>query len=220
MSVLDRAIVMGGSVAGLLAAAALAPHSRTVTIVDRDELPTDGPAAFGPRRSVPQAGTVHRLLALGEARMEQLLPGLREDLLAAGAAQRGAEDADPVLDAAAPLEGSAAVGRAAASGQAAGDDTAPADGGVSGPAGGVGSEQPSSIIAANGCKAFSHCTALVLFWSVTSERGGGSERVKLASDTLNWVPCSGTAVRPFSLLINGTLLLRKLGNMNAISEFF
>ena len=143
MTVLDHAIVMGGSVAGLLAAAALAPHSRTVTIVDRDELPTDGPAAFGPRRGVPQAGTVHRLLALGEARMEQLLPGLREDLLAAGAAQRGAEDADPVLDAAAPLEGSAAVGRAAASGQAAGDDTAPADGGVSGPAGGVGSEQPS-----------------------------------------------------------------------------
>lgn len=102
MTILEHTIVMGGSVAGLLAAAALAPHSRTVTIVDRDELPTDGPAAFAPRRGVPQAGTVHRLLALGEARMEELLPGLRADLLAAGAAPRAAREADPVLDAAGP----------------------------------------------------------------------------------------------------------------------
>lgn len=105
MTILEHTIVMGGSIAGLLAAAALAPHSRTVTIIDRDELPTDGPAAFSPRRGVPQGGTVHRLLALGEARMEELLPGLRQDLLAAGAAPRAAQEADPVLDSAgAPVE--------------------------------------------------------------------------------------------------------------------
>jgi 2-polyprenyl-6-methoxyphenol hydroxylase-like FAD-dependent oxidoreductase len=131
MAVLEHAIVMGGSVAGLLAAAALAPHSERVTIVDRDPLPADGPEAFAPRRGVPQAGTVHRLLALGEARMEQLLPGLREELLAAGAAPRAAQEADPVLDAAMPYDGPDADAAGASSdesGSADPDsvDTAPA----------------------------------------------------------------------------------------------
>lgn len=107
MTVLEHAIVMGGSMAGLLAAAGLAPHSERVTIIDRDPLPTDGPEALAPRRGVPQGGTVHRLLALGEARMEDLLPGLREDLLAAGAAPRAAHAEDPVLDGAAPGDGAA-----------------------------------------------------------------------------------------------------------------
>ena len=106
---LDHAIVMGGSVAGLLAAAGLAPHCGRVTIVDRDQLPTDGPAAFAARRGVPQGGTVHRLLALGEARMGQLLPGLREELLAAGAALRAEhepeapDEAVPDADGSSPL---------------------------------------------------------------------------------------------------------------------
>jgi 2-polyprenyl-6-methoxyphenol hydroxylase-like FAD-dependent oxidoreductase len=123
MTVLEHAIVMGGSVAGLLAAAALAPHSRQVTIVDREELPVDGPAAFAPRRGVPQAGTVHRLLALGEVRMEELLPGLREDLLAAGAAPRAVLEADPVLEAAGARAVDPADGPAPA-GPAAGEDAA------------------------------------------------------------------------------------------------
>src|SRR5690606_41031597 len=96
MTTLEHSIVMGGSMAGLLAAAALAPHSARVTIVDRDPLPVDGPDAFAPRRGVPQGGTVHRLLALGEARMEELLPGLREELLAAGAVPRAAREADKI----------------------------------------------------------------------------------------------------------------------------
>ena len=81
---LDHAIIMGGGIAGLLSAAALAEHAERVTIIDRDELRTDGPEALAPRRGVPQGGVVHRLLALGETTMEELLPGLREDLLAAG----------------------------------------------------------------------------------------------------------------------------------------
>ncbi|MFI8776074.1 hypothetical protein ACIGH6_03160 [Brachybacterium paraconglomeratum] len=109
MTTLEHSIVMGGSMAGLLAAAALAPHSARVTIVDRDPLPVDGPDAFAPRRGVPQGGTVHRLLALGEARMEELLPGLREDLLAAGALPRAAREADPVLDETPPNEGAPAA---------------------------------------------------------------------------------------------------------------
>lgn len=98
MAVLGHAIVMGGGVAGLLAAAALAEHSDRVTLVDRDPLGVDGAEAFAPRRGVPQGGTVHRLLAVGEARMEELLPGLRKDLLAAGAAPR-ATAADTASDA-------------------------------------------------------------------------------------------------------------------------
>ncbi|HJF48859.1 MAG TPA: hypothetical protein K8W24_03525 [Brachybacterium paraconglomeratum] len=109
MTTLEHSIVMGGSMAGLLAAAALAPHSARVTIVDRDPLPVDGPDAFAPRRGVPQGGTVHRLLALGEARMEELLPGLREELLAAGAVPRAAREADTVLDEATPNAGAPAA---------------------------------------------------------------------------------------------------------------
>lgn len=109
MTTLEHSIVMGGSMAGLLAAAALAPHSARVTIVDRDTQPVDGPDAFAPRRGVPQGGTVHRLLALGEERMEQLLPGLREELLAAGAVPRAAREADPVLDETTPNEGAPAA---------------------------------------------------------------------------------------------------------------
>ena len=109
MTTLEHSIVMGGSMAGLLAAAALAPHSVRVTIVDRDPLPVDGPDAFAPRRGVPQGGTVHRLLALGEARLEELLPGLREELLAAGAVPRAAREVDPVPDEATPNEGAPAA---------------------------------------------------------------------------------------------------------------
>jgi 2-polyprenyl-6-methoxyphenol hydroxylase-like FAD-dependent oxidoreductase len=98
MAVLEHGIVMGGGVAGLLAAAGLAPHSERVTIVDRDPLPVDGPEALGARRGVPQGGIVHRLLALGEASIEELLPGLREELLAAGAEKRAPREDAPGHD--------------------------------------------------------------------------------------------------------------------------
>lgn len=81
---LEHAIVMGGGMAGLLSAAGLAGQFEQVTIIDRDELRTEGPEALAPRRGVPHGGVVHRLLALGERRIEELLPGLREELLAAG----------------------------------------------------------------------------------------------------------------------------------------
>ena len=81
---LDHAIIMGGGMAGLLSAAGLAEQFEQVTIIDRDELRTEDPEALAPRRGVPQGGVVHRLLALGETTMEELLPGLREELLAAG----------------------------------------------------------------------------------------------------------------------------------------
>lgn len=78
-----RAVVIGGSVAGLLAAAALSRSVDEVTVIDRDELP-DGPR---PRRRLPQARHAHVLLPSGRDAVEELLPGadVRKHLLAAGA---------------------------------------------------------------------------------------------------------------------------------------
>ena len=54
MTTLEHSIVMGGSMAGLLAAAALAPHSARVTIVDRDPLPVDGPEGLPTSATPPR----------------------------------------------------------------------------------------------------------------------------------------------------------------------
>lgn len=77
------AIVIGGSIAGLLAARVLTDHFDQVTIIERDKMPTDG----DPRIGVPQGQHAHALLVRGRQIMEQLLPGLEEDLLAHGTLQ-------------------------------------------------------------------------------------------------------------------------------------
>jgi len=74
-------VVVGAGMAGLLAAAALARVGRTVTVLDRDDLP-DGPAA---RPGVPQGRQPHLLLRRGLDAIEELLPGFGDDLRAAGA---------------------------------------------------------------------------------------------------------------------------------------
>ena len=76
-----HAIVIGASLAGLLAARVLADHFAAVTLVERDSLP-DG---FAPRRGVPQGRHTHGLLARGQATVEALFPGLVDDLVAGGA---------------------------------------------------------------------------------------------------------------------------------------
>jgi 2-polyprenyl-6-methoxyphenol hydroxylase-like FAD-dependent oxidoreductase len=78
-----QAIVIGGSMAGLIAARALADHFAQVTVIERDRWP-DGPA---PRRGVPQARHVHVLLLRGQHILGQWFPGLEDDLGAAGAPQ-------------------------------------------------------------------------------------------------------------------------------------
>lgn len=75
-----RAVVLGAGLAGLLAAAALRDHAE-VTVVERDELP-EGPE---PRKGVPQARHAHLLWSGGARAMEELLPGVTEAWLAAGA---------------------------------------------------------------------------------------------------------------------------------------
>jgi 2-polyprenyl-6-methoxyphenol hydroxylase-like FAD-dependent oxidoreductase len=76
-----RAVVAGASMAGLLAARALSVHFDQVTIVERDELPR-GPEA---RKGVPQGRHVHVLLLRGHSVLENLFPGITEELRAAGA---------------------------------------------------------------------------------------------------------------------------------------
>lgn len=76
----ERAIVLGASMGGLLVARVLADFFRTVTVVERDVLP-DGPAL---RRGVPQARHVHVLLARGAQILDELFPGLLDELVADG----------------------------------------------------------------------------------------------------------------------------------------
>ncbi|MDX2540479.1 NAD(P)/FAD-dependent oxidoreductase [Streptomyces sp. WI04-05B] len=75
------AVVLGGSLAGLLAARALVEFADRVTVVERDVLP-DGPE---PRRNLPQARHVHVLWSGGARAVEELVPGVGELLLDAGA---------------------------------------------------------------------------------------------------------------------------------------
>ncbi|MER5193078.1 pyridine nucleotide-disulfide oxidoreductase [Streptomyces sp. NPDC002755] len=65
----------------MLAARALAGLADRVVVVERDVLP-DGPA---PRKGLPQARHAHMLWSGGVRAVEELLPGVTEALLAAGA---------------------------------------------------------------------------------------------------------------------------------------
>jgi len=81
MNPTSHAIVIGGSIAGLLAAQAVADYFERVTIIERDRLP-DGPL---PRKGVPQASHIHILLARGLQAIESLLPGISDQLAHDGA---------------------------------------------------------------------------------------------------------------------------------------
>lgn len=77
----EHAVVIGASMAGLVAAAALAPHYRRVTVLERDVLP-DGPDN---RRGVPQGKHAHGIQPGGVQALDQLLPGIVDELVMAGA---------------------------------------------------------------------------------------------------------------------------------------
>ncbi|MGN6524182.1 MAG: NAD(P)/FAD-dependent oxidoreductase, partial [Actinomycetes bacterium] len=77
----SRAVVMGASMAGLLAARVLADAFDDVVVADRDTWP----AGVAPRRGVPQGRQVHALLARGRDALDVLLPRLSDDLVARGA---------------------------------------------------------------------------------------------------------------------------------------
>jgi len=75
-----KAIVIGASVAGLVAARVVSEVAESVSIVDRD-VPPDTAV---PRKGVPQGRHVHGLLAGGLDVLRSLFPGILEDLVAAG----------------------------------------------------------------------------------------------------------------------------------------
>ncbi|MEV1072959.1 FAD-dependent oxidoreductase [Micromonospora parva] len=79
--VMRRAVVLGGSIAGLLAARVLSDHAEEVLIVERD--PSDVDA--GPRPGVPQGSQVHALLPAGQVQLERWFPGIADEALALGA---------------------------------------------------------------------------------------------------------------------------------------
>jgi 2-polyprenyl-6-methoxyphenol hydroxylase-like FAD-dependent oxidoreductase len=83
-SLLGRhAIVIGGSIAGLLTARVLSDYFEQVTVVDRDVLKADA----GPRKGVPQGRHVHLLLHKGQAIIERLLPGIFQNMGPDGSVQ-------------------------------------------------------------------------------------------------------------------------------------
>lgn len=76
----EHAVVIGASMAGLLAARALINHFHSVTVIERDRLAdTDRP-----RKGVPQGRHAHGLLARGRAVIEGFFPGWTDEVVASG----------------------------------------------------------------------------------------------------------------------------------------
>jgi len=76
-----RVVVIGASMAGLLTARVLADAADEVLVFDRDVLPDSAES----RKGVPQGRHAHALLRAGELILEDLFPGLIQDLVGQGA---------------------------------------------------------------------------------------------------------------------------------------
>ncbi|HEX5717600.1 MAG TPA: 2-polyprenyl-6-methoxyphenol hydroxylase-like oxidoreductase, partial [Thermoanaerobaculia bacterium] len=75
-----QALVIGGSIGGMVAARILTDHYDEVVLVERDYLP----AGSENRPGVPHARHLHFLLKRGLMIIEDLFPGVKPDLLEAG----------------------------------------------------------------------------------------------------------------------------------------
>jgi 2-polyprenyl-6-methoxyphenol hydroxylase-like FAD-dependent oxidoreductase len=73
----ERAVVIGASISGLLAARVLSNHFSQVTVIERDTLPEPGQ----PRKGVPQGKHAHVLLSRGRDLLEGFFPGLTDELV-------------------------------------------------------------------------------------------------------------------------------------------
>lgn len=76
-----RAWVLGGSVAGLLAARVLSDHYEHVFIVDREKHLGEQ----APRKGAPQGRHVHAFLPRGVTALEKLFPGIFDEIIQSGA---------------------------------------------------------------------------------------------------------------------------------------
>ncbi len=76
-----HAIVIGGSVAGLMTARVLSDYFDRVTVFERDQI-EDRPAIH---KSIPQGNHVHTLLISGQQVMSSFFPGFTEEMKRSGA---------------------------------------------------------------------------------------------------------------------------------------
>jgi 2-polyprenyl-6-methoxyphenol hydroxylase-like FAD-dependent oxidoreductase len=76
-----RAVVIGAGIGGLAAAGALTPYFEQIDILERDRLAV----TVGSRSGTPQDRHPHGLLAGGLRALDQIFPGFKSDLAAAGA---------------------------------------------------------------------------------------------------------------------------------------
>ena len=117
-----RAVVIGAGIGGLSAAGALAQYFERVDILERDRLAT----SVASRSGTPQDRHPHGLLAGGLRALDQIFPGYKRDLAAAGGvpvtfarnvqferpdAEAGFRNINAVRNAAADRAGAAAPGR-------------------------------------------------------------------------------------------------------------
>ena len=77
----QRAVVLGASLAGLLAAHVFSEQFGEVVLLERDKLPERA----APRKGTPHAMHPHELLARGREVLEELFPGFTRALVARGA---------------------------------------------------------------------------------------------------------------------------------------
>lgn len=76
----ERAIIIGGGIAGLMTAKVLSEYFQEVTIVEKDDLPGKPENRLG----IPQGFHPHRFTPRGKSITERLFPGYEEDLKAQG----------------------------------------------------------------------------------------------------------------------------------------
>ncbi|MDV3128364.1 FAD-dependent monooxygenase [Mycobacterium sp. 21AC1] len=79
-ALIDTACVLGGSIAGLFAARALADHARSVVVIERDEVTMEG----RPRAGTPHDRQLHALLPAGRSFLDRWLPGFTREVLDRG----------------------------------------------------------------------------------------------------------------------------------------
>jgi 2-polyprenyl-6-methoxyphenol hydroxylase-like FAD-dependent oxidoreductase len=77
----ENAIVIGGGIAGLLAARVLFTHFKQVTILEKDVYSNKA----GPRNGIPQSSHIHILLMKGKQILTELFPKLEFNLISKGA---------------------------------------------------------------------------------------------------------------------------------------
>ncbi|MFF0431426.1 NAD(P)/FAD-dependent oxidoreductase [Streptomyces sp. NPDC004327] len=91
---MKRAVVMGGSYAGLFAARVLSEYAEEVVVLEADG--AVGEDGIGTR--APQRRQLHALLAMGHSQLERWFPGITAELVAGGALLGEGDDVAFYLD--------------------------------------------------------------------------------------------------------------------------